>query len=614
MTLFSRTVTVQVVSTLLCTSLAACGGGGADNGSATAASTVSNIAAPVPVPVQVPVQAPAPAVTTPTTDGGGASKLSPAQDGPTTSTGVPVVETAPSAATPPATSPVIPSVPATVTPSVPVPVTPSVPVKVTPSVPTPVIPSVPSSSTPSTLPTTTPPVSQTTPSNTGDGVFGTYLRPYAANSLWNSRPLNPVFGTFEIPKSSYFPTVASGAYSTGVFLASASDAPMTIVGPGSTATNTVGVADPDSGTNRVITLPRWPAAVLPASGTDGHADIVDPVTNIVHSFWQLKQQNGRWTASMYSWSKLGGTGWGDPSHYYQGARAVGIPASAGLIRKHEIKDGLSAYPHALAMSLTFNGLANGTSNPAYVFPATAADNTAAANTGAIPQGSLLMLPPNFDSSAIVNPDLRKIVETLKLYGAYVVDRNTGTPFVIYVENDAAFNLMPKGWDNTIADQLDKIRASLRQVVSAQSWVDGNGDMIAARNVPQQNVNILSMRGGWYRQSGTGTGDYDAMSRKFSFAATTSKTVYVNANNTGLTPVKWARPQAGSYVNFTVRATGGARLRLQVKSGNTFAHDTWDLADGKTVRILWPENASIILIATSGTSGASTVNAELVPSP
>jgi len=602
MTLFSRTVTVQVVSTLLCTSLAACGGGGADTGSATAASTVSNIVAPTP------------AVTTPTTDSGGASKLSPAQDAPTTGTTLPAASpTIPSApvSVTPSVPVVTPSVPVSVTPSVPVAVTPSVPVSVTPSVPS---SSTPSSSTPSKIPSATPPASQTTPSNTGDGIFGTYFRPYAANSLWNSRPLNPVFGTFEIPKSSYFPTVASGAYSTGVFLASASDSPMTVVGPGSTATNTVGVADPDSGTNRVITLPRWPAAVLPASGTDGHADIVDPVTNIVHSFWQLKQQNGRWTASMYSWSKLGGTGWGDPSHYYQGARAVGIPASAGLIRKHEIKDGLAAYPHALAMSLTFNGLANGTSHPAYVFPATAADNSASANTGAIPQGSLLMLPPNFDSSAIVNPDLRKIVETLKLYGAYVVDRNTGTPFVIYVENDAGFNLMPKGWDNTIADQLDKIRASLRQVTSAQSWVDGNGDMIAARNVPQQNTNILSMRGGWYRQSGTATGDYDAMTRKFSFGATTTKTVYVNANNTGLTPVKWARPQAGTYVNFTVSATGGARLRLQVKSGNTFTHDTWDLVDGKTVRILWPENASIVLIASSGTSGASSVNAELVPAP
>jgi len=561
MTLFSRTVTVKVVSTLICTSLVACGGGGTGSGSATAAQSVSNIPTPVA------------AATKPVTDTGGSSTAAPAGSAPAASASLPVSEPVVSPVTAPASSTVSPSV----------------------------------------APATEPSSAQAPSSSARDGVFGTYLRPYAANSLWNSRPLNPVFGTWEIPKSSYFPTVASGAYSTGVFLAAATDSPMTVVGTGSTETNTVGVADPDSGTKRVITLPRWPATVLPASGSDGHADIVDPVTNIVHSFWQLKQQNGRWTAAMYSWSKLGGTGWGDPSHYYQGARAVGIPASAGLIRKHEIKDGLAAYPHALAMSLTFNALADGVSNPAYVFPATAADNSASANTGTIPQGSLLMLPPNFDSSAIVNPDLKKIVETLKLYGAYVVDRNTGTPFVIYVENDAGFNLMPKGWDNSIADQLDKIRASLRQVTSAQAWVDGNGDIRAARSATQQSMNILSMRGGWYRQSGTGTGDYDPITQNFSFAATTTSTVYVNANNTGLTPVKWARPEAGTYVNFTVRATGGARLRLQVKSGNSFTHDTWDLVDGKSVRILWPANASMVLIATSGTNGPSTVKAELVPS-
>jgi len=585
MKLFSRTVTIKVVSTLMCTSLAACGGGGGGTDSATAAQTVSNIAAPVA------------AATKPTTDNGSTATLAPAQGVPATSTGT---GAATGTDTVPGTGTSLPAIEPVASPV-------TVPAAST------VSPSVPSSATPSVVPVTEPASAQATPSSARDGVFGTYLRPYAADSLWNSRPLNPVFGTFVIPKSSYFPTVASGAYSTGVFLATATDSPMTVVGPGSTATNTVGVADPDSGGSRVITLPRWPAGVLPASGTDGHADIVDPVTNIVHSFWQLKQQNGRWTAAMYSWSKLGGTGWGDPSHYYQGARAVGIPASAGLIRKHEIKDGLPAYQHALAMSLTFNALANGVSSPAYVFPATAADNSASANTGTIPQGSLLMLPPSFDSSAIVNPDLKKIVETLKLYGAYVVDRNTGTPFVIYVENDAGFNLMPKGWDNTVADQLDKIRAALRQVTSAQAWVDGNGDTVSARSAQQPNVNILSMRGGWYRQSGTGTGDYDPITQKFAFGATTTTTVYVNANNTGLTPVKWAKPEAGTYVNFTVRATGGARLRLQVKSGSTFTHDTWDLVDGKSVRILWPANASVVLIATSGTSGPSTVKGELVPS-
>jgi len=279
---------------------------------------------------------------------------------------------------------------------------------------------------------------------------------------------------------------------------------MTVVGPTSTGTVTVGVLDPDTGGNRVITIPRWPANVVPASGTDGHADIVDPVTNTVHSFWKLKQINGRWTAALYSWSSLTGTGWGNPAHYYQGARAVGLPASAGLIRKDEIKDGRATYTHALALSLTYNALSNGVNTPAYIFPATSADSSLSANTGVIPEGALLMLPPSFDSSKIVNPDLKKIVETLKSYGAYVVDRNVGTPFAMYVENDSGFSLMPNGWDNTIASQLDQIRASLRQVLSAQDWVDPNGNSMSNAIGAQQRMNILSMRGPWYKQSGTAT--------------------------------------------------------------------------------------------------------------
>jgi hypothetical protein len=443
--------------------------------------------------------------------------------------------------------------------------------------------------------------------------YGTYLHPYAVDSLWNARPVKPVFGTFEIPKSTYFPTIASGAYSTGVFLAAATDQPMTVVGRRSTATATVGVADPDSGASHVVTIPRWPAGVLPASGTDGHADIVDPVTNTIHSFWQLKQIDGRWTAALYSWSKLNGTGWGDPAHYYQGARAVGIPASAGLIRKHEIKDGLPTYRHALAMSLTFNALSNGVSSPAYIFPATSTDNSAAANTGAIPQGALLMLPPDFDSRAIVNPDLLKIVATLKLYGAYVVDRNVGTPFVIYVENDSGFKLMPNGWDNRIADQLNLIRAGLRQVQSAEAWVDGNGNPATDAVKAQRQMNILSVRGPWYKQSGTTTASYDSATQTLSFGATAKKAVFSNANNTNLTPVKWALPVAGSHVKFSVSATGGATLCMHVSSDGVRTFDSQNLADGQSRRFVWPANARVTLIATSGSNGASSIQAALTPS-
>lgn len=454
---------------------------------------------------------------------------------------------------------------------------------------------------------------QTNTTSTASSVHGTYLRPYAVNSLWNSRPVNPVFDTFVVPSSSYFPTVAQGGYSTGVFLASSTDLPMTVIGASSTATTIAGVADPDSGSSHVVTIPRWPAEVLPATGADGHADIVDPITNIIHSFWKLKQVNGQWTAALYSWSKLAGTGWGDPAQYYQGARAVGIPASAGLIRQQEINDGLPTYTHALAMSLTFNALSNGVNTPAYVFPATSADSSLSTNTGAIPEGALLMLPSDFDSTAIVNPDLKKIVATLKLYGAYVVDRNVGTPYVIYVENGSSFNLMPNGWSNSVAAQLDLIRSGLRRVMSAQTWVDANGKPVTDAIKTQQSSNILSLRGGWYKQSGTTTATFDTYSQSLVFGSTKTKSVFSNTNNTGLTRVKWAIPAAGTYVTFSVTATGGAKLRMQVKANGAASYDTGDLGDGQSVRILWPANGALNLIASSGTNGVSSVKASLVPS-
>lgn len=611
-------MTSQVLATLVATSLAACGGGGAGTGSDSVSASLvvskpSAAAAPAastPASVSTTLATPAadtPAVASPVSTDTTTITTAAADSTPAVATALDTRTSSPAAMTPAA-----PIAAVSTTASTPAPVTTttiSAPAVTAALAPTPVsAPAVAAAQAPTTT------TAATAATSTSASAYGTYLRPYAVNSLWNSRPVNPVFGTFVIPTSSYFPAVQSGAYSTGVFLASSTDLPMTVVGSGSTATATNGVSDPDSAGSHVITIPRWPAGVLPASGSDGHADIVDPVTNIIHSFWQLKQVNGRWTAALYSWSSLTGTGWGDPAHFYQGARAVGIPASAGLIRKQEIKDGSATYPHALAMSLTYNALSNGTSAPAYVFPATSADNSASANTGSIPEGALMMLPPSFDSSKIVNADLKKVVETLKLYGAYVVDRNTGTPFVIYAENDSGFNLMPKGWDNTIASQLDQIRGSLRQVVSAPGWVDGDGNSAVDAIKAQQTMNVLSMRGGWYRQSGTATAAYDTYLQSLVFSATTTKTVFTSTNNNGLTPVKWALPKAGAYFNFTVNATGGAKLRLQVNSNGASNFDTWDLANGESMRILWPANASIVLIATSGTSGVSSVKADLVPSP
>jgi len=56
------------------------------------------------------------------------------------------------------------------------------------------------------------------------------------------------------------------------------------------------------------------------------------------------------------------------------------------------------------------------------------------------------------------------------------------------------------------------------------------------------------------------------------------------------------------------------LRLQIKTNGVVTFDSKDLANGQSIRFLWPANPALTLIASSGTSGASSVKAELVPLP
>lgn len=55
------------------------------------------------------------------------------------------------------------------------------------------------------------------------------------------------------------------------------------------------------------------------------------------------------------------------------------------------------------------------------------------------------------------------------------------------------------------------------------------------------------------------------------------------------------------------------MRMQVGGGSATI-DTGALADGQSVRILWPTSARFTLVAYSGTNGVSSVRAEVVPSP
>src|ERR1700744_6418913 len=87
--------------------------------------------------------------------------------------------------------------------------------------------------------------------------WGTYLKPFSATSPWNSRPVNPVLSNYVLPPShnpAYRPSIDDGPYSLAVFKASPSDPAVTVHGMSGQS----GVADPDNGGYRNITIPHWP--------------------------------------------------------------------------------------------------------------------------------------------------------------------------------------------------------------------------------------------------------------------------------------------------------------------------------------------------------------------
>jgi len=440
------------------------------------------------------------------------------------------------------------------------------------------------------------------------GAFGTFYKPFASNSLWNSYPINPKLQDFEIPTSVYFPAVQQGKYSTGLFLAQSSDPEMTILG----YPDKKGVWDPDSEAFKSnIKIKHWPKIVLPAEGGDGHADIVDVELGIIHSFFQLKLIDGKWYATQYAWSSLNGRGWGDPAHYFQGARAAAVGAAAGIIRQHEFDDGKTVYEHALALSLTYNALS---ASPSYVFPATSADRDAEkTNTGKIPEGALLMLPPDFDLSTIKNEKLKKIANTLKKYGAYVVDRNYGTPFVIYVESGAKEFAMKKFknlWDSDLGKELHLIRTQLRQVESAEGWVDGNGNSF----IPDRNLNLLSMRGPWTLRQGNQAGEFDTFKQEVVFGKTTQLTVQENYSGRSMQIINWAKPIAGESFKLSAFSKGGATLALKIvdKSQKKVVFQSKELKNEEFETFTWPsDNFSITLIVSSGVGDGSSIRGELL---
>lgn len=152
---------------------------------------------------------------------------------------------------------------------------------------------------------------------------------------------------------------------------------------------------------------------------DGWGAVVDLERNLGWAGWRMVKVNGEWqavTAHAFPLDTLAtvteGIGRGD-----------GLPAIAGSVTVQEVQaaldDATDTYviPHALAMSVSSDLVDNQVR-----FPAVKTDGDRTPSASTVSEGMRLRLAPSAPVSTS-NRLMRALCRTLKIYGAYIVDRN-----------------------------------------------------------------------------------------------------------------------------------------------------------------------------------------------
>ncbi len=405
---------------------------------------------------------------------------------------------------------------------------------------------------------------------------------FAAQSPWNLTPVAPVLGKDVVPAAKQKPWIEEAAYASKIFVATAGDAPVTV--RAKQIANALEGAD--------VFIPRFPADTVPATGSDGHCEILDG--DDLHSFFKLRKSAGQWICDKYAYSSVSGSGWGTVANP-DNSRAAGCSTAGGLLLKSE--RGMQVVPHALAIGLDKNGIKAGP-----VWPATLEDY-AGGYTGPFQIGSLLMLSASFDAEALALEESRTIARTLKLYGGRVVDATQDT-MNIYAEIGSGWNqsYVDGKWPASFPTDMEAIKAALRPVASVTGWKDRNGKPFTP--TPPRSTNLLSMRGPWKAYPGSKMfGRYDARSDLYQCEATTealaiqqSLWTHDETDKFGWQKSCWnLNPEPGATYIVRAIGEGGITAKMQVKKSDYKATyiATDKLAPGDFAKIVWPKDAGAI---------------------
>jgi hypothetical protein len=196
-----------------------------------------------------------------------------------------------------------------------------------------------------------------------------------------------------------------------------------------------------------------PADAHPAAGPDEHLTLIQPSTDSMWEFWELRRDGDQWRAAwggaMHNVSSSPGyytsNSWPGARSYW-GASATSLPVVAGTMTIGELESG--HIDHALAIAIP---------NPrkgVFAFPAERTDGTLGASD-AIPEGTTFRLDPTLDVAALHLP---RVVEMMAVaaqrYGIIVRDK-TLHAIGFYAEDPSplATNPYPRLFDGKSPSEL-----------------------------------------------------------------------------------------------------------------------------------------------------------------
>lgn len=264
--------------------------------------------------------------------------------------------------------------------------------------------------------TTTPPPPPPGNALPTDAIFAPtsfWYQPIPANVALHANSAN-FTAEFQRQIKAYYGNVgiATDAYASPVYIPAAGT-PMVTVTPWSCGSNTW--IDPSL-------KAQWAAVPIPASaqqsaGTDGEMSVYSPATNQLWEFWQTRKVNGQWQACWGGRMDNVKTNPGIWSGSY-GTTATGLPFLGGQVTAEELKRG--EIRHAIGIALVDLENANVIS-----WPAQRSDGYNPGNApNRIPEGLRFRLDPTVNVDALpLHPVGKIIAKAAQKYGFVVWDHS-----------------------------------------------------------------------------------------------------------------------------------------------------------------------------------------------